>query len=308
MDVTPEAILEIALRAEESVFESVWVNDHVVLPDSIRSPYPFSPNGASPADADTPYADPLTTLAFVAGATSRVRLGVSVLVLPYRHPLDTAKRAATLDLLSGGRLVLGVGVGWMREEFDALGVDFDSRVANFDEQLQILRAAWTQPRVAHQGTVFSFDPVGVAPRPSRPDGVELWLGGHAAGALRRACRYATAVHWVSEPVNEIRRRAEALRVAAQEVGLERAPTITLRGNVAIGATDRMETGLLAGSESFLVNQLRALQEVGVTHFLIDRRKGGMDAIRSTFTELAPVVTELGSDPVGARTSDSGGHI
>ncbi len=293
MDVTPDAIVEIACLAEERGYDSVWVNDHAVIPAHFQSRYPFSKDGTIVIDVETPYADALTTLAFAAGVTSRVRLGVSVLVLPYRHPLDTAKKAATLDLLSGGRLILGVGVGWMREEFAAVGVDFDQRRRNFEEQLEIMHAAWTQPTVSFDGEVFSFEAVGVAPHPPRRGGVEVWLGSSAPSVLRRTCRHARAVHWVAEDVTEIARRVSELRRITAEIGLDLRPEVTLRGRIAVAdAPSPIETGVLAGPQSYLIETLGEYADIGVSHFLIDRRRDGHDGMRESFDELAPILEAL----------------
>jgi probable F420-dependent oxidoreductase len=293
MDVDPSQLVEIASLAEQAGFDSVWVNDHVVIPASFGANYPFNKDGELRVDPETAYADPLTTLAFVAGATSRVRLGVSVLVLPYRHPLDTAKRAATLDVLSRGRLILGVGIGWMREEFDALGVDFATRGRNFDEQLEIMRGAWTQGVSSYDGEIFSFLPVGAAPRPPKADGVEIWMGGHSAKTLHRACKYATAVHWIAEEVDEIERRRVALAQVSEESGLAHPLEITLRGRLALSDhIHPLETGVVAGPLPYLEEQLREYAAAGVSHFMIDRRKDGYDGMLATFEELAPVLDSL----------------
>jgi probable F420-dependent oxidoreductase len=305
MEIVPEHMAEIAHLAEERGFDSVWVNDHVVIPDEFGANYPFRSDGVLSISSSSPFADALITLAYVAGITERVRLGVSVLVLPYHHPLDTAKKAATLDVLSGGRLILGVGVGWMREEFDALGVDFDTKTRNFDEQLEIMRAAWTQPTVSYQGEIFSFDPVGVEPRPPRPEGVSVWMGGHSKATLRRACRHSEAVHWVAEDVEEIKRRTEELGRIAEEEGLTQLPEVTLRGRLAVeDDVTPFETAVLVGPESYLIEKLSEYAEAGVTHFMIDRRKGGYDAMRGSFDELAPVLDALSTpgELAAARTS------
>src|SRR5256885_3220308 len=142
----PSALGALAQAAEELGFDSIWLSDHVVVPERIDSSYPYSPDGRFPTNATQPYLDPLASLSYLAGMTRRVRLGTHVLILPYRHPLLTAKMIATLDNLSGGRFDFGIGVGWMREEFVALGLDervYARRGAATDEQLRILKTMWT---------------------------------------------------------------------------------------------------------------------------------------------------------------------
>src|SRR5919199_2408876 len=137
----PGALSALGQAAEELGFDSIWLSDHVVIPERMESTYPY---GRWTTAADQPYLDPLAGLSFLAGKTSRVRLGTHVLILPYRHPLLTAKWITTLDNLSGGRVDLGIGVGWMREEFEALdSPSFERRGVVTDEQIRLLKAVWT---------------------------------------------------------------------------------------------------------------------------------------------------------------------
>src|SRR5438067_8433937 len=164
----PAALGALAQTAEELGFDSVWISDHVVVPQQISSAYPYSADGRFPTEPTQAYLEPLATLGFLAGVTRRVRLGVAVLILPYRHPLLTAKMIATLDNLSGGRLDLGIGVGWMREEFEALGVGadiYEHRGSATDEQVRILRTVWTQEVAGFEGRFYRFAPVGAHPHP-----------------------------------------------------------------------------------------------------------------------------------------------
>src|SRR5438105_13935613 len=142
----PAAIGSLAQTAEALGYDSVWISDHVVVPERISSAYPYSPDGRFPTLPTQAYLEPLATLGYLAGITRRVRLGIAVLILPYRHPLLTAKMIATLDNLSGGRVDLGIGVGWMREEFEALGLApevYEHRGSATDEQVRIFKSVWT---------------------------------------------------------------------------------------------------------------------------------------------------------------------
>src|ERR1700704_76560 len=137
----------LAQAAEDLGFDSIWLSDHIVVPEHIASSYPYSPDGQFATLPSQSYLEPLAALSFLAGMTRRVRLGTHVLILPYRHPLLTAKMVATLDNLSNGRVDLGIGVGWMQEEFDALGLDgavYTRRGAATDEQLRILKSVWAE--------------------------------------------------------------------------------------------------------------------------------------------------------------------
>jgi probable F420-dependent oxidoreductase len=181
--------LEICRRAEAAGFESVWGGEHVVLPDSIHSRYPYTEDGEIPAEPDTPIPDPLIWLAYVAAAAPTLRLGTCILIVPQRNPLVLAKELATLDLLSGGRVELGLGVGWLQEEFDALGVPWDRRGARNDEYIAAMRALWAGPHAEFHGEFVDFAPATCSPRPVNGN-IPVVVGGDSEAALRRAVRIA----------------------------------------------------------------------------------------------------------------------
>jgi probable F420-dependent oxidoreductase len=187
----PEWMVRFASHLERCGFESIIVAEHTVLVTRYDSVYPYDSSGRVGLAADCPIPDPLDLLAFLAGHTSRLGLATGVLVLPNHHPVVLAKRAATVDALSGGRLRLGVGVGWLKEELEACGADFDSRGRRADEQLAILRALWAdQPQgVSHHGEFFSFDDVVCCPKPVARERLPIHIGGHSRAAARRAGRF-----------------------------------------------------------------------------------------------------------------------
>src|SRR3712207_4867104 len=173
--------------AEDAGADSLWVNDHLLTVEGGRSPYPFTPDGAIPWPMDSPRYECLTAASFLAAITSRCRIGTSVLVLPQRNVLELAKSTATLDALSGGRFVLGIGVGWFAEEIEALGYRFETRGRRTDEMIEVLRRCWTgrskpfegEEIVVPEGLVFE-------PCPSQPGGPPILVGGMSRAALRRA--------------------------------------------------------------------------------------------------------------------------
>ena len=181
--------LEICRRAEAAGFESLWCGEHVVLPDSIASKYPYSPDGKIPAEPDTPIPDPLIWLGFAAAAAPTLKLGTCILIVPQRNPLILAKELASLDQLCGGRLELGLGVGWMKEEFDALGVDWARRGARNDEYFAAMRALWSGPHAEFHGEFVDFEPATCSPRPVNGN-VPIVVGGDSEAALKRAVRLA----------------------------------------------------------------------------------------------------------------------
>lgn len=184
-----ESALEICRRAETVGFESVWGGEHVLLPDSIESKYPYTPDGKIPAEPDTPIPDPLIWLAFVAAAAPTLRLGTCILIVPQRNPLVLAKELATLDQLSGGRVELGLGVGWMKEEFDALGVAWERRGARNDEYIAAMRELWAGPHAEYHGEFVDFPPATCSPRPVNGS-IPVLVGGDTDAAIRRAVRIA----------------------------------------------------------------------------------------------------------------------
>ena len=185
--VTPEGARVVASAAEASGFESIWTVEHVVVPSGYESAYPYSRSGKMPGPDDMPIPDPLIWLTYVAACTSTIKLATGILIVPQRNPLVTAKEVATLDLLSGGRTILGVGAGWLEEEFDALGVPFAGRGKRLDEYVGAMRAAWTQDKASYSGTTTSFTDVVVRPQPVQGS-VPIVVGGHSEVAARRAGR------------------------------------------------------------------------------------------------------------------------
>ncbi|HEX6355387.1 TIGR03619 family F420-dependent LLM class oxidoreductase [Actinophytocola sp.] len=184
---TPEASRAIAGLAERHGVDSLWVPEHVVLPAEYRTPYPYAEDGRLPVPAEWPYPDPLAWLAFVAGLTSRVRLVTGMLILPQRNPVVLAKQAATIDALSGGRLELGLGLGWFREEFAAVGVEFADRAARFEEYVAVLRALWSDDESFH-GRYHDFTSMRCYPKPVGR--IPMIMGGHTVASARRAGRLA----------------------------------------------------------------------------------------------------------------------
>lgn len=181
--------LDICRRAENAGFESLWGGEHVIMPDSIVSKYPYTPDGKIPAEPDTPVPDPLIWLAFAAAAAPTMKLGTCILIVPQRNPLILAKELATLDQLSGGRVELGLGVGWMKEEFDALGVPWARRGARNDEYIAAMRELWKAPHAEFHGDFVDFEPVTCSPRPVNGN-IPILVGGDTDAAINRAVRLA----------------------------------------------------------------------------------------------------------------------
>ena len=182
----PEQLAPVARRAEALGFESVWMPEHLVFPTQITSPYPYAKDGVPPINPSTPLLDPLLVLTQIAALTSRIRLGTNIYILPLRHPIESARLAMTLDVLSHGRLSFGVGAGWLAEEFQAVGIDFASRGGRTRECVRALKVLWTEPEPEFHGRYFSFGPVKFEPKPVQQPHPPIIFGGETEAALKRA--------------------------------------------------------------------------------------------------------------------------
>jgi probable F420-dependent oxidoreductase len=215
------AALEVCKVAEATGFESVWGGEHVVLPSTIDSRYPYTADGKIPAEPDTPIPDPLIWLAFAAAAAPTLRLGTCILIVPQRNPLVLAKELATLDRISGGRVELGLGVGWLKEEFDALGVPWERRGARNDEYIAAMRALWAGPHAEFHGEFVDFPPVTCSPRPVQAS-IPILVGGDTEVAINRAARLADGYFPGEGDPDRLRELIRRVREAAARAGRDPA--------------------------------------------------------------------------------------
>ena len=183
----PEGLTHLAQTAASVGIESLWTVEHVVVPKGYQSQYPYSKDGKMPGSEENPIPDPYVWLAYAAAVTKTIKLATGVIILPQRHPFYVAKESATLDQLSGGRHLLGIGIGWLEEEFKALKVPFDKRAAITDESIQALRELWAEKPSAHDGDYYRWPAVESNPKPVGGS-VPIVIGGHTKGAARRAAR------------------------------------------------------------------------------------------------------------------------
>jgi probable F420-dependent oxidoreductase len=277
---TRRGTLEVARCVEAAGLDSLWVSDHVVCPVETATPYPFA--ARTPFTPEDGYLEGLTLLAAIAAATERVELGTSVLVASQREPLLLAKAAATIDVLSGGRLVLAVGSGWWREEFEALGAPFESRGRRTDETIQVLRLLWREGVGSFEGETIRFPEVVCLPRPVREGGPPILVGGLTQAALRRAARLGDGWHGVGSRVERLadaRGRLDELAAAegrdprtfrfSTSAGLPRDPAVAVErlgplagiglDHLVLGAAAESAADLCRRIESFAVNVLPALR-------------------------------------------------
>ena len=188
---TPERLGIIAKKGEEFGFDALLTGDHILVPRNISSPYPYTEGGEFTGSDSGESMEQITLLSYIAGQTNKIRLVTSVLIVPHRNPLVAAKSLATLDVLSGGRLVVGVGVGWMREEFQALGLPpFEERGAVTDEYIRAFKELWTEDDPQFEGKYISFDNISFLPKPVQKPHPPIWVGGESRPALRRTAELA----------------------------------------------------------------------------------------------------------------------
>ena len=214
-----EVIFNVARRAEDAGFASLWLADHVAFPVSFASPYPYSATGQFPAAPADPLLEPVVTMGVLIGATRRVRIGTAALIMPYRNPLLLARMLVTLDHLSGGRIIVGAGVGWLREEFEALGSrDFGRRGRVTDEHLEIFKSVCVGGAVDFQGQTYAFAPVFSSPGALQQPHPPILVGGMSDAALRRVIRHGNGWLAVAADAARLKERLAALRRYADTAG------------------------------------------------------------------------------------------
>ncbi len=222
---------ELCKRAEELGFESVWGGEHVIRPDEIESPYPYTADGKIPMEPDSKLPDPLIWLAYASAVAPSLRLGTCILIVPQRNPLILAKELATLDQLSGGKVELGLGVGWMKEEFDALGVPWERRGARNDEYIEAMRALWAGPHAEYHGEFVDFPKVTSSPRPVNGN-IPILVGGDTDVAIRRAVKYADGFFPGEGDAERLGKLLERVQAACDKAGRDYN---TLEINTMFGA-------------------------------------------------------------------------
>jgi probable F420-dependent oxidoreductase len=268
-------LLGFARRMEALGYGSLWASDHVVIPYAIRSRYPYSPTGDFPLPPTTSFLEPLVALGLVAGATERIRLGTTVLVLPHRHPVLAAKMLATLDHLAPGRVVLGAGVGWMKEEIELFGVPYERRGAWSDEAIRVMKACWRDERVAHRGEFFRLEGLGVAPKPAHGT-IPVWIGGHTPRALRRVAELGDGWHAAFPSVPKMKAGLADLATACRKAGRDVA-SLTISARVGLPARQDAEA---------LVREMRDLAALGVSHVVLESRVRDLDDLTAIYEKFA----------------------
>lgn len=279
-------ILGLARLAEDSGFDSIWVADHVIFPAKFSSRYPYNATGVFPVNmSQEPLMEPLATMGVLVGATQRVRIGAAVLVMPYRNPVLLGRMLVTLDVLSGGRMILGAGVGWLAEEFAALDArDFAARGQVTDEGLEIVRRLCVGGEVSFQGRHYQLDPVVSSPGSVQRPHVPILIGGTTRPALERTARLGDG--WISTDMNpeRLRKRVETLRGLCAAQGRDFARlSLTHKVFIDIGSAQTDAYGqrqIGTGSPADIVEDLGKLVDIGFSNIIVRYRGGDADAQNS----------------------------
>ena len=270
---SPDLFAELARDAEQCGFESIWTVEHVVIPQP-HMPYPGSKDGQMPGGDHVPIPDPLIPLAYAAAITTKLKLSTGVIILPQRHPLYLAKQLATLDVLSKGRMMVGIGSGWMQEEFAAVDVDYHARGARTDESIQAMRAIWSANTATFHGKHFHFHDVKSFPKPLQPGGIPIHVGGYSPAAARRAGRFGDGFFpTVTEPAKLVPLFA-SVREEAKKAG--RSP-------------DAIEFSTMGAPKP---DALKALSDIGVSRVVFGPPSAEPAKLRAGLENIANVMSHI----------------
>lgn len=293
---SPDAIRRVAQRAEQLGFDGIWVSDHIIIPEAEADP--FARGFGDPTGIGGLIYEPLIVLAFAAACTSRIRLGTTVIVVPYRNPLVTAKMLSTLDVLSGGRVTAGMAVGWMEKEFNALGVPFQDRGALTDEYIAAIKVLWTQHKPEFHGTHVRFENISFEPKPVQKPNIPIWIGGNSKSAIRRAVALGDGWNPTRARVEDIEAGVTYSKDLCGEHGRDpRSLTIAARlplkfFNDSEVATTRRP--LLGGTQE-IIDEIGEYRDAGVDYIILDTFYSAAELARETEDSIIATMESFASD-------------
>lgn len=266
--VRPDKIATHVRKAEELGLESAWIGEHLILPVNYTSPYPYTTDGRFPAPLDVPFHDPMLALAYAAALTSKIKLATGIFVVPLRNPVATAKAVASLDVLSNGRVLFGIGIGWFAEEFAAAGAEFKDRARRTREYIELMKALWTQENPVYESKSVSIKDVRFNPKPVQKPHPPIVIGGTSEFAIKRAVRYGDGWYAVARSMDDARTLIAQLR--EQERAAKRTRPVEITLSLRHGkplAIDEVKELAELGVERMLAGlPLRALNEDDLTRF------------------------------------------
>ena len=291
-------------RAEELGFESVLAGDHLLLPTGGTNQYPYTADGSFSRPTDEPFLETMTLLGYMAACTDTIRLGSTVIILPYRNPLVQAKMFASLDVLTGGRMICGVGVGWLEQEFDTLGVPYAERGPMSDEFLEIFRVLWTQANPEFHGKYYDIAGIQFYPKPVQQPYIPIWVGGHSRPALRRVARYGDCWHTTRQTPDFVAQNLPYLRAQTERAGRDPAAiSISLKRSLHFTDLDAtQEASVLTGGAVIattqeVIDDVHYCRELGIDQLTYDFRVEGLEAgirvMEHLAAEVLPVARRLG---------------
>ncbi|MSP68512.1 MAG: TIGR03619 family F420-dependent LLM class oxidoreductase [Alphaproteobacteria bacterium] len=286
---TRDHMTSFAMRMEEIGFDALFVSDHVVVPWEIRPVYKGTKDGKFPWSPTDNVLEPLAALAFVAAVTKRVKLGTSVLVLPNRHPILVAKLLSTIDHLSGGRVVMAAGVGWMEEEITLMGNPFHRRGAWANEAIRLMRTLWMEERAAFDGTFFKVPPVGFAPKPVNKT-IPIWIGGYSDGSFRRVAALGDGWHASNVTFESLEKGIATIKDECRKIGRRFEDlTFSIRARMSFHPTDTTSKVMFVGDRDQIITNLKRLKTMGVSLVLFEPQYPKYEEWVNAHEELATKV-------------------
>jgi probable F420-dependent oxidoreductase len=271
----PQMLTHLAQTAERVGVESLWTVEHVVIPVGYKSTYPYDPSGKIPMPAQMPIPDPLSWLAYTAAVTKTIKLATGILILPQRHPLYVAKEVASLDVLSNGRVILGIGIGWLEEEFQALGIPFEERAGRTAEAVRAMRTLWKDEAQPFKGKYYAWGAVESHPKPVQKPGVPIVVGGHTELAARRAARYGDGFFPGVADDEKLTWLLGVMRDECKKIGRD-AATIEVTSGRAVPSVD----------------SVKHLSDLGVSRFMVPPPAFDPDGITEGLEKLGNLIAKL----------------
>jgi probable F420-dependent oxidoreductase len=270
----PDTFDALVRTADEVGFESLWTVEHVVVPVGYESEYPYSPTGKMPGDETAVIPDPILPLAYAAAVTKQIRLGTGIMILPQRHPAYVAKEFATLDVLSRGRALAGVGIGWLREEFDSLGIPFGERAPRTEEAVRAIRSLWADGAQPFEGRFYRWPAVESNPKPVQKPGVPIIVGGHVEGAARRAARVGDGFFPARGDLQTLPPLLDAMRDECGKTG-----------------RDPEEIEITTGAGPLDLDTVRRYEDLGVSRLVMPPPAFDADGLKAALPKVAEALIQ-----------------
>ncbi|MQF69223.1 TIGR03619 family F420-dependent LLM class oxidoreductase [SAR202 cluster bacterium AD-804-J14_MRT_500m] len=275
-----DTLCAFANKADQLGVNSLWGPDHIVLPRAGTDKYPYSETGEFTRAMDAPFLDVFTLLGYVASHTKNIRIGTTVVILPYRNPILQAKMFASLDVLTNGRVICGVGVGWLQKEFEVMGASYENRGPVSDEWLNIFKILWTDQKPAFDGRFYKFDGIFFSPRPIQKPSIPIWVGGHSRRAVRRAIKYGDGWHPTRMTPEYVAGMLPYLQNQAEQAGRDPTDiTVSLKRSIHFtdlaipeGPTTRSGAALVATTNQ-VIDDVRKCSNLGIDQLTFDFRTG-----------------------------------